>query len=66
MQTPAAQKWLPSHLAVNSARVAIGKEMVRARSAIGKEMVNKHQQRQNGSPHILLSILLVWHLVRKW
>ena len=59
MQTPAAQRWLPSHLAVNSARVAVGKEMLRTRSAIGKEMVNKHQQPQNGSPHNLLSILLV-------
>ena len=27
--TPATPKWLPSHLVVNSAHVAVGKEMVR-------------------------------------
>ena len=50
--TPATPKWLPSHFAVNSARVALGKEMERGWQVIGKEMVCKRQHTQNGSPRI--------------
>ena len=66
MQTPAIQKWLLSHLAVNYAHAAVGKDMVRTGSAVGKETLRKRQQPQNGSPQILLSILLSQQQVRKW
>ena len=41
MHTPAIPKWLPSHLAVNSVRVATGKETERTLQEIGKEIVRK-------------------------
>ena len=41
-------------------------QLVKARSAVGKDMVCKHQQPQNGPPHILLSILLAQQQVAKW
>ena len=46
MQTPTTPKWIPSHLAVNSARVVNDEEMLRTWSAIAKEMLCKRQQPQ--------------------
>ena len=37
--------------------------MVRTWSAVGKETLCKRQQTQNGSPHMLLSILLAQQLL---